>query len=101
MKRTTRAHLTIGTVAVLLSFTAACGGDDDGGSSGDGISASEMAELFMEAGAPEDEAQCVGEALDGEVTRDEIDQFLGSEDGTDLTEELLTKIGNALGECTA
>lgn len=101
MKRTQRASLTLVGMAALLSFTAACGGDDDGGSSGDGISAAEMAELFVEAGAPDDEAECVGEALDGEVTRDEIEQFLGSEDGTDLTEELLTKIGTALGECTA
>ncbi|MCB1000594.1 MAG: hypothetical protein KDB40_14965 [Acidimicrobiales bacterium] len=103
MKRTQRATLTLAAVAALLPFTAAaCGGDDDSSDGGgDGISAAEMAELFVEAGAPDDEAECVGEALEGKVSREQIEQFLGSADGTDLDEDLLATIGTAVGTCTA
>ena len=67
-----RKGMTFGkslAVGLLVSATLiGCGSDDDGdagSSDGGGLSTSELTEMLIESGAPEDEAKCVADKLEG------------------------------------
>ncbi len=93
------------SLAVGLLASAAligCGSDDagdSGSSSGGGLSTSELAEMLEQSGAPADEAQCVAEKLEGDYTREQIQTFIDSVDGSGVDVELVQEIAAALPEC--
>jgi class 3 adenylate cyclase len=103
--------ITRGVLAVAFGLSVvACGGSGSDASGSDagssdaaastdsGPTVDEMTAVLVEQGAPEDEARCVAENLD-DVSLEELRAFGEADDPEDLPEELLVKIGLAVGEC--
>ncbi|MEP1124512.1 MAG: hypothetical protein ABJH68_11555 [Ilumatobacter sp.] len=101
---TRRLITTFAAAATVLALTA-CGGSSDGGSSdADGAStaADDLVALMVDQGAPQDEAECIAEKLDG-VSVDELTTFFEAvDDGEDVvaTEGVAERFINANAECT-
>lgn len=94
MKKLTTMTITLAALALPL---AACGGDDD--SSDGGASADEIAQAFVDQGAPEDEANCVADKVAGEISLDDVESFANAVDPEDIDADVLETIGNALDGC--
>jgi hypothetical protein len=90
--------LTIALAALSLPLVA-CGGDDVGRSGGDTATVDEIRQAFIDQGAPEDEATCVAEMIEGQVTLDDVQSFADAENPEDIDAEVLGAIGLAVGEC--
>ncbi|MEL6893430.1 MAG: hypothetical protein AAFP84_17695 [Actinomycetota bacterium] len=103
----TRAHRpTLRAVAVVLAAASlvACGGSDDAGdpASDQTSDVDRIAQIFTDSGAPESEARCVAEELDGVAVHD-IEQFMAvaeaEGEGASLEADVLIKIGEAVQAC--
>lgn len=100
---------SIRTLAAATSVAlalAACGGSDGGSSDDGGDPTDRIAALFEEAGAPEDEARCVAEQLDDDITPDQVEDYIAavftSEDAADLEAadtDVAIAVGLAVNEC--
>lgn len=97
MHRTRTISITAMIAATAIALTA-CGGDDAGG---DGTASAEaIAAAFVEQGAPEDEATCVAEQIEGTLSLDDVEAFVAATDPEDVDTDVLEAIGTALGACT-
>ncbi|MEQ8439197.1 MAG: hypothetical protein RIB65_17025 [Ilumatobacter fluminis] len=85
------------TLAALALPLAACGGDDDSG--GGGASAEEIAQAFVDQGAPEDEAACVADKVAGSISLSDVEDFANAVDPDDVDADVLETIGEALNGC--
>jgi len=87
--------MTIALTALALPLTA-CGDDSsaDGGASTD-----EIAQAFIDQGAPEDEANCVADKVAGEISVDDVESFANAVDPEDVDAGVLETIGEALDGC--
>ena len=74
---------------------AACGGSDDSGSN----TAADIKAAFVAQGAPEDEAECVANEIEGELSIEDVEAFASAADPEDLDEDILETIGLAVGKC--
>ncbi len=94
MKTLTTMTITLAALALPL---AACGGDDDSG--GGGASAEEIAQAFVDQGAPEDEAACVADKVAGSISLSDVEDFANAVDPDDVDADVLETIGEALNGC--
>lgn len=90
-----RPRLTTCCIAAALLALAGCGSDGDsaGGSSDDAGSSTEaIVAALVAQGAPQADAECVAEQLDG-VTADELTEFF---EAVDAGEEIVATEGVAM-----
>lgn len=92
MRRLTSLTLVLAAAVPL----AACGGDDDGGGAS---SAADIKAAFVAQGAPEDEAECVANEIDGQLSMADVEAFTSAENPADIDEDVLETIGLAVGTC--
>jgi len=99
-----RRRITLGIGIAAVVALAGCGSDsDDDGGDGDSTSPAALVEVLVEQGAPEDEAECVVEKLDG-VTVDDLNEFFESiadNEPVEATEGLGEQFVNARVACEA
>ena len=94
MKKLTTMTITLAAMALPL---AACGGGDDDSSGG--ASADEIAQAFVDQGAPEDEAACVADKVAGSISVSDVEDFANAVDPEDVDADVLETIGEALNGC--
>lgn len=79
---------------ILAAFVlGACGNQDS--------KASDVRDVLEDAGASTTQAQCASEAIDKELTQDEMNELAKSENASDIPDAINEKITPALDECLA
>ena len=81
-----RRIITLSLVALPLALIG-CGGSDSG-SNGSSTSKDDLVQLMVDQGAPQEQAECVADKLDG-VTVDDLGEFfeaIGNDEQVEATE---------------